>query len=168
MLLGHPRLRFDLILRCIRRLHYPHPPWSMKSYTFCHWLSLLGSTHDSIFTTVSPFTCMLYIATLKPTIFPSPSAGELLHPEIRYRYVSRLLHTTSIHHLHLSCIAVILAYAIGIPPSFSAEYTKSTHNSVSANHCGNTDNVFNGQPPTHRVTVGQPMEPFHSVGHSKK
>ena len=40
-------------------------------------------------------------------------------------------------------VAVILAYTIGIPPSFSAEYTKSAQNSVSENNCGN-----NGQTPS--------------------
>jgi hypothetical protein len=45
-------------------------------------------------------------------------------------------------------VAVILAYTIGIPPSFSAEYTKSAQNSVSENNCGNTEDGYNGQPPS--------------------
>lgn len=36
-------------------------------------------------------------------------------------------------------VAAILAYTIGIPPSISAEYSKSTHYSSQANSCGNTE-----------------------------
>jgi hypothetical protein len=45
-------------------------------------------------------------------------------------------------------VAVILAYTVGIPPSFSAEYTKSTQNSVSENNCRTTEDGYNGQPPS--------------------
>lgn len=45
-------------------------------------------------------------------------------------------------------VAVILAYTVGIPPSFSAEYTKRTQNSVSENNCRNTEDEYNGQPPS--------------------
>jgi hypothetical protein len=45
-------------------------------------------------------------------------------------------------------VAVILAYTIGIPPSFSAEYTKRTQNSVAENNCGNTGDGYDGQPPS--------------------
>jgi len=45
-------------------------------------------------------------------------------------------------------VAVILTYTVGIPPSFSAEYTKRTQNSVSENNCRNTEDGYNGQPPS--------------------
>ena len=45
-------------------------------------------------------------------------------------------------------VAVILAYTLGIPPSFNAEYTKNTQNSVSENNCGNSEYEFNGQSPS--------------------
>ena len=34
-------------------------------------------------------------------------------------------------------ISAILAYTVGISPSFSAEYSKSTQSASSANDCGN-------------------------------
>lgn len=45
-------------------------------------------------------------------------------------------------------VAVILVYTVGIPPSFSAEYTKRTQNSVSENNCRNMEDEYNGQPPS--------------------
>jgi hypothetical protein len=36
-------------------------------------------------------------------------------------------------------VSAILAYTVGIPPSFSAEYTKSAQYTSSANNCGNTE-----------------------------
>jgi len=35
-------------------------------------------------------------------------------------------------------VSAILAYTVGIPPSISAEYTKSAQYTSSANSCGNT------------------------------
>ena len=43
-------------------------------------------------------------------------------------------------------VTAILTYTIGIPPSFSTEYTKTAQYASSANSCGNTEGA--GSPPT--------------------
>ena len=45
-----------------------------------------------------------------------------------------------------AAVTAILAYTIGIPPSFSTEYTKTAQYTSSANSCGNTEDA--GSPPT--------------------
>lgn len=42
-----------------------------------------------------------------------------------------------------AAVSAILVYTIGIPPSFSAEYSKSAQYTVSENNCGNTQAVEN-------------------------
>ena len=55
-------------------------------------------------------------------------------------------------------VAAILAYIVGIPPSFSAEYSRTTQSTRSENSCGNTDAdaVDSGQPPSGQPPSGQP------------
>jgi hypothetical protein len=53
-------------------------------------------------------------------------------------------------------VAAILAYIVGIPPSFSAEYSKTTQSTRSENNCGNTDAFDNGQPPSEQPPSEQP------------
>jgi hypothetical protein len=57
-------------------------------------------------------------------------------------------------------VAAILAYIVGIPPSFSAEYSRTTQSTRSENSCGNTDAdaVDSGQPPS-----GQPPSDYESL-----
>jgi hypothetical protein len=45
-------------------------------------------------------------------------------------------------------VAAILAYTVGIPPSFSTEYSKSTQYTSSKNNCGNTETGDIGQSPS--------------------
>jgi hypothetical protein len=53
-------------------------------------------------------------------------------------------------------VAAILAYIVGIPPSFSAEYSKTTQSTRSENNCGNADAVDGGQPPSEQPPSEQP------------
>ena len=55
-------------------------------------------------------------------------------------------------------VAAILAYIVGIPPSFSAEYSRTTQSTRSENSCGNTDAdaVDSGQPPSEQPPSEQP------------
>jgi hypothetical protein len=55
-------------------------------------------------------------------------------------------------------VAALLAYIVGIPPSFSAEYSRTTQSIRSENSCGNTDAdaVDSGQPPSGQPPSGQP------------
>jgi hypothetical protein len=53
-------------------------------------------------------------------------------------------------------VAAMLAYIVGIPPSFSAEYSKTTQSIRSENNCGNTDAVDSGQPPSEQPPSEQP------------
>jgi hypothetical protein len=57
-------------------------------------------------------------------------------------------------------VAAILAYTVGIPPSFSAEYSKSTQYTRSENNCGNTEasDSGSGQPPS-----DQPPSDYESL-----
>ncbi|MGE5662055.1 MAG: hypothetical protein ACM3X1_07390 [Ignavibacteriales bacterium] len=57
-------------------------------------------------------------------------------------------------------VAAILAYIVGIPPSFSAEYSRTTQSTRSENSCGNTDAnaVDSRQPPS-----GQPPSDYESL-----
>lgn len=57
-------------------------------------------------------------------------------------------------------VAAILAYTVGIPPSFSAEYPESTDYTTSENNCGNTeaDDSGSGQAPS-----DQPPSAYESL-----
>ena len=50
-------------------------------------------------------------------------------------------------------VAAILAYTVGIPPSFSTEYSKSTQHTRSENNCGNTEAGGSGHPPSAYETL---------------
>jgi hypothetical protein len=62
-------------------------------------------------------------------------------------------------------VAAILAYIVGIPPSFSAEYSRTTQSTRSENSCGNTDAeaVDSGQPPSGQPPSGQPPSNYESL-----
>jgi hypothetical protein len=45
-------------------------------------------------------------------------------------------------------VTAIISYVVGIPPSFSAEYTKTSQYSRSENNCGNGDNTDSTPAPT--------------------
>jgi len=55
-------------------------------------------------------------------------------------------------------VAAILAYTVGVPPSFSTEYSKSIQYASSENNCGNTETGDTGQPPS-----GQPPSAYESL-----
>ena len=59
-------------------------------------------------------------------------------------------------------VAAILAYIVGIPPSFSAGYSRTTQSTRSENSCGNTDAdaVDSGQPPSGQPPSGQPPSDY--------
>ena len=61
-------------------------------------------------------------------------------------------------------VSAILAYIVGIPPSFSAEYSRTTQSTRSENSCGNTDAdaANNGQPPSGQPPSGQPPSDYES------
>ncbi len=44
-------------------------------------------------------------------------------------------------------VAAIAVYVVGIPPSFSAEYSKTSQYSRSINNCGNGDNTDSPPAP---------------------
>ena len=55
-------------------------------------------------------------------------------------------------------VTAILAYTVGIPPSFSAEYSRSTHFTGSENNCGNSETNDPTQP-VDPIPPGNPRTP---------
>jgi hypothetical protein len=55
-------------------------------------------------------------------------------------------------------VSAILAYTVGIPPSFSAEYTRGTHFTGSENNCGNSE-TNDLTRPVDPIPPGNPRAP---------
>ena len=55
-------------------------------------------------------------------------------------------------------VTAIVSYVVGIPPSFSAEYTKTSQYSRSENNCGNGDNTDSAPPPGYEKLVDRTVE----------